>query len=347
MTDDTDTVEREETERACSLPLIDTFAALEAELAAKTERIERLERELATEARGADGSTKATAEPGTGRDRTDDPEPRSHEDWEPETEPLSNPSTPSADDDRAGVAPATEATREETESDPTEPAGDSGLKPVRTASAESIDTAKRKADETDEARTAREEFGLTMEATADLTGGSLGSSTDEAFPTTTRATSDEGASDSTCSDSAGAGDVDTEEVDAKERPPDPTADRSDRLSRLVRRAELLNDEEVVEAFVRGVKALDDVTRGMLAHYCESDDATPVDAYVAAGGSGERQYAYARNRTLRTAGVIEHDDAGCYRYALPDLVAEAFDGSADSNTLADAVDAIESATDIDA
>ncbi|MFD1567112.1 ATPase, partial [Halolamina litorea] len=64
------------------------------------------------------------------------------------------------------------------------------------------------------------------------------------------------------------------------------------------------------------------------------------------GSGERQYAYARNRTLRKAGVIEHAGAGRYRYALTDLVDEAFDGTADGQTVADAVAAIESATDID-
>ncbi|MFC6736995.1 ATPase, partial [Halolamina salina] len=64
------------------------------------------------------------------------------------------------------------------------------------------------------------------------------------------------------------------------------------------------------------------------------------------GSGERRYAYARNRTLRKAGVIEHDGAGRYRYALPDLVREAFDGNAAAGTVTDAVEAIETATDID-
>jgi len=111
----------------------------------------------------------------------------------------------------------------------------------------------------------------------------------------------------------------------------------------VRRVDRHDEDEVVETFVDGIDALDDVTREMLAHYREAGDAAPVDAHVAAGGSGERQYAYARNRTLRKAGVIEHDGAGRYRYALPDLVEEAFDSTVDGQAVADAVAAIEAET----
>ncbi|KPN31270.1 hypothetical protein SY89_02013 [Halolamina pelagica] len=45
-------------------------------------------------------------------------------------------------------------------------------------------------------------------------------------------------------------------------------------------------------------------------------------------------------------MIEHDGAGRYRYALPDLVAEAFDGNAGDRTVDDAVAAIEARAALD-
>lgn len=349
MTDDTDTAEREEEAPAASLPLIDTFAALEAEIAAKEDRIERLESELQREyldpaegdAEAAVDDAEPDGEPGTASAETAqtadsspaDDEPRSHEDWEPATDPLTDTGSFDAADEQPGVTAeaATSAKRAADapapEQEPSPAADDSGLQPVRTAGSRSRD-----ADPQEDVgavggesgtRSAEREFGLTMETSSNLTGGSLGSSADRERP------------------------VGSEQESSDDAPnrPDPTADRGERLSLLARRAELRDEEEVVETFVRGIEALDDVTRGMLAHYREAGDAAPVDAHVAAGGSGERQYAYARNRTLRKAGVIEHDGAGRYRYALPSLVEEAFDGSAGSEVVADAVSAIESATDL--
>ncbi|WP_053947889.1 hypothetical protein [Halolamina sediminis] len=329
MTDDTDT-EEDEDERAVSLPLIDTFAVLTAELDAKTDRIERLESELDRRYLDpADGDPQTAASAG---ETADDTETRTHEDWDPATDPLEDTGVATADGDHEGVRPTVDAAAEssqreaptaDTERGQSTHAGDtareSGLSPVKTASASD---GGRTAESSRE--TADEEFGVTMESSSDLTGGSLGSSA----PVERSAPERE--------DSA----------DGDEQPPDPTADRGERLSRLVRRAELREEDAVVEAFVEGIDALDEVTREMLAHYREVGDATPLDAHVAAGGSGERQYAYARNRTLRKAGVIEHDGAGRYRYALPDLVGEAFDGNAAAGTVADAVDAIETATDLD-
>jgi hypothetical protein len=325
MTDDTDTDEHED-ERAVSLPLIDTFAALTAELDAKTDRIERLEGELDRRYLDpADGDPETAAPAG---ETVDDTETRTHEDWDPATDPLEDTGAAAADGDHEGVRPTADAASEASdhgrstagaERERSTGAGDtareSGLSPVKTASAS--DGAK-----TGESKgTTDEEFGVSMEASSDLTGGSLGSSA----PIERSAPERDDSTD--------------------EQPPDPTADRGERLSRLVRRAELREEGEVVEAFVEGIDALDAVTRAMLAHYREVGDATPLDAHVAAGGSGERQYAYARNRTLRKAGVIEHDGAGRYRYALPDLVREAFDGNAAAATVTDAVDAIETATDL--
>jgi len=361
MTDDTDDAEPEKAQRVRSLPLIDTFAALQAELDAKEQRIERLEGELAQgyldphggdhETAGAVGASPvegadelADTEPDgsdlTGSDPTDsdstdsDPtdnteiETRSHKDWEPATDPLSDSSATSTDGDHEGVTPAVEGasleSNERRATSDADPAGNSGLKPVRTAS-----TGKASSDDTDSPESAAEgstseEFGVTMEASTDLTGGSLGSSTDGTFVAETSDGDDDDSAD-------------------RSPPPDPTADRGERLSRLVRRVDRHDEDEVVETFVGGIDALDDVTREMLAHYREAGDAAPVDAHLAAGGSGERQYAYARNRTLRKAGVIEHDGAGRYRYALPELVEEAFDSTVDGQAVADAVAAIEAET----
>jgi len=327
MTDDTDTDEHEN-ERAVSLPLIDTFAALTAKLDAKTDRIERLESELDRRYLDpADGDPEPTAPAG---ETLDDTETRTHEDWDPATDPLEDTGAATADGDHEGVRPTVDAAGEASDherstadserkgpTDTGDTARESGLSPVRTASASDETSTAGSEEATDE------EFGVSMESSSDLTGGSLGSSASIERSAPER-------DDST---------------DGDEQPPDPTADRGERLSRLVRRAELREEGEVVEAFVEGIDALDEVTRAMLAHYREVGDATPLDAHVAAGGSGERQYAYARNRTLRKAGVIEHDGAGRYRYALPDLVREAFDGNAAAATVTDAVDAIEAATDL--
>lgn len=344
MTDDTDTAEREDELPAASLALIETFAALEAELAAKEDRIERLESELGREylePSDADaGPTETEAEPATATDQTadsdSDDEPRSHEDWEPATDPLNGTGTFDADDEQPGVtaeaATGPTSARDapdpgDTDPEPGTAPDDSGLKPVRTAGNRSQDADTRSDLSTSAIPSeagehpAEREFGVTMETSSNLTGGSL------------RSPANGGQSE----EPSGGG----ETVDR----PDPTADRGERLSLLARRAELRDEEDVVETFVRGIEALDDVTREMLAHYREAGDAAPVDAHVAAGGSGERQYAYARNRTLRKAGVIEHGGAGRYRYGLPSLVAEAFDGSAGAETIDDAVDAIESATDL--
>lgn len=330
MTDDTDHDDREDAERAVSLPLIDTFAALEAELDAKADRIERLESELDRRYLDPDESDAGGADAGT----DDGTEPRSHEDWEPATDPLDDTGAAAGDGDHEGVTPSVAAAAEASEREdptagrqsghsasPSEAARESGLSPVRTASTDESGVTP----DSDEQSGEGEEFGVTMESSTNLTGGSLGSS---------------------APGGSSKQDRDADSETERDSLPDPTADRGERLSRLVRRAELLEADEVVEAFVDGIDALDDVTREMLAHYREAGDAAPVDAHVAAGGSGERQYAYARNRTLRKAGVIEHAGAGRYRYALPDLVAEAFDGNATEETVADAVDAIEDAADLD-
>ncbi|MFB6126171.1 MAG: helicase HerA domain-containing protein [Halolamina sp.] len=130
-----------------------------------------------------------------------------------------------------------------------------------------------------------------------------------------------------------AGETGTEPVEREK--PDP-------LSTLVAGTELGSRDAVVAGLSRAVQSLDPLTRDMLAHYQTEGASTPVDAHVAAGGDGDRGHAYARNRTLRRASLVEHAARGQYRYALPSLVAKVYPG-ASRQKVADAVAAIEEAT----
>ncbi len=60
---------------------------------------------------------------------------------------------------------------------------------------------------------------------------------------------------------------------------------------------------------------------MLAYYKEHGPGTPLNAHFSAGGSGDRTAAYARNRTLRLRGLIEHVGRGKYDYRLSALLCE--------------------------
>ncbi|MFW5949140.1 MAG: hypothetical protein ACOCSD_06035 [Halolamina sp.] len=308
MTDTTEDAERTRDRHEVSLPLLDSFTALEAKLAAKEAWIEHLERELADTYRDESGPRRAVEGADTSDPAPSDGasrEPRSHDDWVPATDPLDDTGAVEGRGDHEGVTaravdrsastepPPSESDERGAAGDSSTPSETSGLRPVRTA-------------------------GTDRESTNVPTGDRE-------------------------SQRAAAGAGSNEAAESTRTEPDPTGDRSERLSRLLRRAERRSEGEVVDAFVRGIESLDDVTRGMLAHYRAAGAAAPVDAHVAAGASGKRQYAYARNRTLRKAGVIEHEGGERYRYALPALVAEAFDGQADDETLSDAVAAIESAT----
>ncbi|MFD1525797.1 hypothetical protein, partial [Halolamina salina] len=220
MTDDTDSDEHEN-ERAVSLPLIDTYAALTAEIDAKADRIERLESELDRRYLDpADGDPETAAPAG----ETADTGTRSHEDWDPATDPLEDTGTATADGDHEGVRPTVDAagsapdreaptadSQREESADTGVNARDSGISPVKTASAADAEAGSGESDDGD----TDESFGVGMETSSDLTGGSLDGS-----PLTENAESE----------------PDSDGVD--EEPPDPTADRGERLSRLVRRAEL-------------------------------------------------------------------------------------------------------------
>jgi len=88
-------------------------------------------------------------------------------------------------------------------------------------------------------------------------------------------------------------------------------------------AEFVDDGRDESLVVRELKAdigaMETKTRNMLSFYREFGPTTPLNAHFAAGGDGDRTDAYAHNRALRTAGLIEHVGRGHYDYRLRDLL----------------------------
>ncbi|WP_277555527.1 helicase HerA domain-containing protein [Halobaculum limi] len=104
--------------------------------------------------------------------------------------------------------------------------------------------------------------------------------------------------------------------------------------------ELRHRKAVVAGFVRAVESLEGVTREMLAAYRRAGRTTPVEAHLSADGSGDRRYAYARNKVLRRAGFVEHRSKGEYEYVLPDLVRRVYGDHTDEQDLVEVVAEIE-------
>ena len=77
-----------------------------------------------------------------------------------------------------------------------------------------------------------------------------------------------------------------------------------------------------------IVAMDEKTRRMLAFYKDQGPGTPLNAHFSSGGSGDRTAAYARNRTLRLRGLIEHVGRGSYGYRLRELIEAESDGRLD-------------------
>ncbi|MBX0285150.1 helicase HerA domain-containing protein [Haloarcula salinisoli] len=82
---------------------------------------------------------------------------------------------------------------------------------------------------------------------------------------------------------------------------------------------------VVRDIEADIRDLDEKTERMLAYYKEHGPGTPLNAHFSAGGSGDRTAAYARNRTLRLRGLVEHVGRGKYDYRLSALVREEGEG----------------------
>jgi hypothetical protein len=103
----------------------------------------------------------------------------------------------------------------------------------------------------------------------------------------------------------------------------------------------LGEKRPIVAHLRAlIGELDPVSREMLAHYRESGASDPVEAHVAVGGSGDKNVAYSRNRPLRQTGLIEHQRAGRYVYALPDIVRETYADELAEAELVEVVQAVE-------
>jgi len=81
-----------------------------------------------------------------------------------------------------------------------------------------------------------------------------------------------------------------------------------------------------------IRNLDTKARRMLAYYDDQGPATPLDAHFVAGGTGDRTDAYAYNRTLRTAGLIEHVGRGNYDICLRQRLEEATNGRLEEREL---------------
>jgi TolA-binding protein len=99
---------------------------------------------------------------------------------------------------------------------------------------------------------------------------------------------------------------------------------------------------IVHTLREFVAGLNDVSRGMLAHYREAEVADPIDAHVAAGASGDRTLAYARNKPLRESGLVRRVSRDAYAYALPDLVREEYADRLGDGELDETVAAVEAA-----
>jgi hypothetical protein len=103
-----------------------------------------------------------------------------------------------------------------------------------------------------------------------------------------------------------------------------------------------DQRDVVRELTSVIESLDPVSRGMLRHYRDQLVSDPVDAHVAAGGAGDNQLAYGRNRPLRQHGFVEHAGRGNYAYALPDLVREEYADRLDPEEFGETVEAVEAA-----
>ncbi|MFC7077915.1 helicase HerA domain-containing protein [Haloarcula halophila] len=79
--------------------------------------------------------------------------------------------------------------------------------------------------------------------------------------------------------------------------------------------------EAVADLAADIADLEGKTRQMLSFYVEQGPGTPLNAHFSAGGSGDRTAAYARNRTLRLRGLVEHVGRGSYDVRLDQLLDE--------------------------
>ncbi|UWG51598.1 HerA helicase [Halalkaliarchaeum sp. AArc-CO] len=103
-------------------------------------------------------------------------------------------------------------------------------------------------------------------------------------------------------------------------------------------------EAVIRELRDRIESLPELSRRMLDHYRREGTSEPVAAHIDAGGDGDRQLAYGRNRPVRTAGLIRHTGQGEYTYAIPELVRDAYADRLGDDEVEEMVEAIEEALD---
>ena len=133
-------------------------------------------------------------------------------------------------------------------------------------------------------------------------------------------------------------DADADGTDAESGDPDAEADDPDDADRMP-----LGTREALVADLTG--RVDDLGRtetAMLRAVRAAGPLAPVEAHVEAGGNADRELAYARVRTLRRTGLVEHVGRGQYAYALPAVVRAEHGGRLHDDDLADVVGAVEEA-----
>lgn len=80
-----------------------------------------------------------------------------------------------------------------------------------------------------------------------------------------------------------------------------------------------------------ISGLETLTRQMLSVYYTDGPMKPTEVHAAAGGDGDRKRSYARNRALRTRGLISHVGQGYYDDRLRAVLRED-DGLAEHNRI---------------
>ena len=136
--------------------------------------------------------------------------------------------------------------------------------------------------------------------------------------------------------------ADNDGVDENETTIDPVT-RTDITAEALRfdeAIELGTREAVIDELSKRVERLPTLAREMLVHYRHEEVSEPVAAHIDAGGDGDMEHAYSRNRPIRQAGLIRHIGRGQYAYAIPDLIREAYADRLEDKAVETMVHAVE-------
>ncbi|MFQ3474741.1 DUF87 domain-containing protein [Halonotius sp. F2-221B] len=191
------------------------------------------------------------------------------------------------------------------------------------------------------------DFADAVTGTDDIPAATLGDDTDDAEGT-----------DPTVADDAAP--IDPEPVDPSEvTGPEDSSESSERATNGSQGFGTVARTDIAEEAMEFVEAVEHDTREavvteltdriadlplrsvkMLEHYREVGDSDPMSAHLAAGGDDDHQLAYSRNRPLRQSGLIRHLGEGRYRYAIPELIQEAYADTLTDSEVSTMVQAVE-------